>query len=80
MRAAQNNNDGGYSIPPMKEILSPGGKYYNEKFYSPNRKPGEYFSYSNLGYVIAGTIVEIVSKLRFDIYIQQNILDYISEG
>jgi hypothetical protein len=40
MRAAQNNNDGGYSIPPMKEILSPGGKYYNEKFYSPNRKPG----------------------------------------
>ena len=57
MRAAQNNNDGGYSIPPMKEILSPEGKYFNEKFYSSNRKPGEYFSYSNLGYVIAGTIV-----------------------
>ncbi len=33
-----------------------------------------------MGYVIAGTIVEIISKVRFDIYIQQNILDFISEG
>ena len=44
------------------------------------RKPGEYFSYSNLGYVIAGTIIEKITNKRFDIYQQENLLTLLSEG
>ena len=36
------------------------------------------FHYSNLGYVIAGTIVEKVSGERFDIHQQKNIMTYLS--
>jgi CubicO group peptidase (beta-lactamase class C family) len=38
-------------------------------------KPGEQFSYSNAGYVVLGLIIERISGLSYDDYIQQNILD-----
>ena len=72
------NAKDGYSVPDLKEILTKGGKYYNEKMFPVGRKPGEYFHYSNLGYVIAGTIVEKVSGERFDIHQQKNIMTYLS--
>lgn len=59
--------------------MLPGGKYYNSSLY-PNRKPGEYFDYSNLGFVIAGTIIEKITGQRFDLYMKENILNVISEG
>lgn len=70
----------GYSVPALKEILSKEGKYYNPKMFPIGRKPGEYYHYSNLNYVIAGTIVEKISGVRFDLYQQENILTHISYG
>ena len=60
--------------------MSKGGKYYNEKMFPIGRKPGQYYHYSNLNYVIAGTIVEKVSGVRFDLYQQDNVLKEISIG
>lgn len=68
----------GASIPDLKELMLPGGKYYNASIYPSNRKPGEYFHYSNLGYVIAGTIIEKISGQRFDLYMKENVLNVIS--
>lgn len=36
-------------------------------------KPGERWSYSNLGYDLLAVIVEHVSKLKFDVYMQNNV-------
>jgi len=43
--------------------------------YKPNLefKPGEKWSYSNLGYDILAVIVEQVSNLKFDVYMQKNV-------
>jgi CubicO group peptidase (beta-lactamase class C family) len=48
--------------------LIKGGKYYNDCVFSKSHKPGEYFQYVNLNFGIAGTIVEIVSGVRYDLY------------
>ncbi len=68
IEAAVNNNP----IPNLSEILTLGGAYYTSGQFN-NIKPGTYFNYSNINYVILGTIVEKVSNVRFDIYCKQNI-------
>ena len=45
-----------------------GGKYYNDCLYSKTQKPGTFYQYVNLNYGIAGTIVEIITQQRYDIY------------
>jgi len=39
-----------------------------------NSKPGTDYSYSNLGYAILGAVIENVSGLRFDDYIERHII------
>ncbi len=68
MQATVNDNP----IPDLSEILCPGGTYYTSGQFT-NTVPGIYFNYSNLNYVILGTIVEKISGQRFDIYCKQNI-------
>ncbi|HRS99729.1 MAG TPA: serine hydrolase [Bacteroidales bacterium] len=70
MQATVNNNP----IPDLSEIISPGGSYYTIGQFT-NTVPGTYFNYSNLNYVILGTIVEKISGQRFDIYCKQNICE-----
>lgn len=36
--------------------------------------PGSHFIYSDLNFVVAATIIESISKQRFDHYINNNIL------
>lgn len=36
--------------------------------------PGDYFSYSNLNYILLGTMIEKISGQRFDAYMTQNLL------
>ena len=60
-------------VPPLKELLSVKGKYYSKNLFLP-KKPGSYFNYSNLNYGILGTLVEIVSGMRFDDYCLKFIL------
>jgi len=59
-----------------------GGSNYSEEnsfkniTYSKN-KPGEVYSYSNMGCCLAGAVVEIASGQRFDAFVKENILDKI---
>ena len=68
--ATVNNNP----IPNLSTILTVGGAYYVASQFN-NTTPGTYFNYSNINYVILGTIVEKVSNLRFDVYCKQHIFD-----
>jgi CubicO group peptidase (beta-lactamase class C family) len=68
MNATVNDNP----IPNVSEILTVGGSYYTSGQFN-NSVPGTYFNYSNINYVILGTIVEKVTNTRFDIYCKQNI-------
>jgi len=58
---------------PIRELITPGGGAYKEDIWL-NRSPGSFFQYSNLAYAILGTIIEILSQTRFDLYIRENIL------
>ncbi len=58
----------------LTELLSPGGKWYERRFFR-KEPPGHDFHYSNLGYVILGTIIEKLTGKRFDIYMKEEIFD-----
>lgn len=70
----------GAEIPDIKEILLEGGKFYSDCLFSKTNPPGIYYRYANLNYGIAGTIIEIISGIRFDEYQRDHILTHISEG
>lgn len=59
----------GYEVPKLSELLLPGGKYYRTCSYV-NKKPGSYYAYSNLNYVIMGTLLERLTNTRFDIWMR----------
>lgn len=61
-------------IPNLSTILTVGGQYYIASQFN-NTTPGTYFNYSNINYVILGTLIEKVSSTRFDVYCKQNIFD-----
>ncbi|HMM22098.1 MAG TPA: serine hydrolase [Selenomonadales bacterium] len=56
----------------IKDLLVPGGKYYDEKTFG-DYAPGEQFSYSNFGTAIVASLVEILSGERFDQYCRRHI-------
>lgn len=58
----------------LKELLVPGGKYYTHQIWG-DWQPGlsTKWVYSNIGAIISGAIIERVSGMRFDSFIQQNI-------
>lgn len=61
------------ALPNIKGLFTPGNKYYNNcTFY--NKKPGTYYSYSNLGYILVGNIIEKVTGTRFDTWMSNNYL------
>jgi len=68
LSATVNNNP----IPNLSEILTASGSFYTTGQFN-NTVPGTYFNYSNINYVILGTIIEKVSNTRFDLYCKQNI-------
>ena len=60
-------------VPPLGQLLSPGGSYYTSAQFL-SHEPGAFFTYANINYGILGTLVEIISETRFDIYCRDNIL------
>jgi len=50
------NIENGVDVPPLKDLLMKGGKYYDDCLFS-SKRPGTYFNYSNFGYGIIGTVV-----------------------
>jgi len=56
----------------LTELLDEKGKYFTKEIWG-DWKPGDQWMYSNIGAIICGAIIEKVSNLRFDQYINQNI-------
>jgi CubicO group peptidase (beta-lactamase class C family) len=77
-------DDGGYFFPlekPLKEVLqaapSPTGQeatWANKSNASADHAPGRYFTYCNLNFGIVGTLIEAITHQRFDLYMQQSVL------
>ena len=61
-------------IPNLSQLLTVDGSFYHPDQFNTTT-PGHYFNYSNINYVILGTVVEKVSGLRFDVYCKQHISD-----
>jgi CubicO group peptidase (beta-lactamase class C family) len=60
------------SPPPLSAILRKGGIYYSKRSWAKH-PPGRKFKYTNLGFGVIGTLVERISKTRFDEYCKKNI-------
>lgn len=72
--------------PSFSELFVPGGKYYTEDMWR-KEVPGEYYTYCNANFGLAGTIIEKITGQRFEEYIQENLFiplgitgSYIAEG
>jgi CubicO group peptidase (beta-lactamase class C family) len=57
----------------IREILTPGGKYYAPEYFSGN-EPGTRYSYSNIGYSLLGYLVEKIAREDFGEYCKRRIL------
>ncbi|MFN3393649.1 MAG: serine hydrolase domain-containing protein, partial [Candidatus Thermochlorobacter sp.] len=60
----------------LRDVLSKNGKRYQDSVYRSlwaQNAPGKTFAYSNLGYALLGTLVEIHSGERFDQYCARHI-------
>ena len=60
-------------IPNINSVFLESGKFYSKDMWM-NNKPGTFFTYCNLNYGIIGTLIEKISKQRFDIYMKKEIL------
>jgi CubicO group peptidase (beta-lactamase class C family) len=60
--------------PSITSLLSDTGTYYTCDLWQ-DHEPRSYFMYSNLNFVIIGTLIEKLSGQRFDIYCKQHILE-----
>jgi len=43
-----------------------------------NHNPGEVFAYSNVGYLILGKVIEKISKVKYEEYVEKNIFEPLS--
>jgi CubicO group peptidase (beta-lactamase class C family) len=72
-------DDAGYSWPcdiSLKSVLVPGGKYYGSgNMWARTAPPGDFFTYSNLGWGLIGTMMERVTGERFDLLMKRLLLD-----
>lgn len=71
---------------PFNELLVPGGRFFSDAMWR-NEGPGEYFTYCNANFGLAGTIIEKITGQRFEEFMQQNLFiplgitgSYIAEG
>lgn len=76
-------DDGGYSFPldtHLKSVLQPvaGGAVQGATWAATDAKadhaPGRYFTYCNLNFGVVGTLIEAITRQRFDLYMQKQVL------
>ena len=76
-------DDGGYVFPlekPLSDVLqanpSPTGRdaTWAAPAASANHAPGVYFTYCNLNFGVLGTVIEAITRQRFDHYMQKDVL------
>jgi CubicO group peptidase (beta-lactamase class C family) len=54
------------SLPPsVAEVLSPGGSFFTSNMWR-TEEPGSFFAYSNMNFVLLGTVMEALTGERFD--------------
>jgi len=66
-----------YSTPPdisVKEFFIPDGKFFEGGAHFGAETVGKFFTYCNLNYGLLGTIIELVTGERFDLWQKKNIL------
>lgn len=51
--------------PSVDEVLSAGGDFYTSNMWR-TEEPGSYFAYSNMNFVLLGTVMEALTGQRFD--------------
>lgn len=72
-------DDAGYSWPAatsLASILVPGAPGYDKgAMWSAKAGPGDFFTYSNLGWGVIGTIMEAATGERFDLLMRRLLLD-----
>ncbi|KRW99496.1 Beta-lactamase/transpeptidase-like protein [Pseudocohnilembus persalinus] len=68
------NASSGLNVPRIEELLVQGGNYYTKQSFL-EQEPGKYFQYSDFNFVIIATIIENIVKQRFDIYMNENVLE-----
>ena len=74
-------DDAGYSWPAstsLASVLVPGAPGYDKGAMwasGPNRQPGAFFTYCNLGWGVIGTAMEGASGERFDLLMRRLLLD-----
>ena len=71
-------DDAGYSWPnsiSLKSVLLPGEKHYGAgNMWARTAPPGDFFTYSNLGWGLIGTMMERVTGERFDLLMKRLLL------
>ncbi len=60
--------------PDFSQLLRPGGAYYTDDMWR-KEPPGEYFSYCNANFGLAGTLIEKISGQNFDQFMLENIFN-----
>lgn len=60
-------------IPNINNCFLKEGQFFTDDMWL-NKKPSTYFNYCNLNYGIIGTIIEKVSRKRFDVFMKEEIL------
>ncbi len=63
---------GDYPYSYVEELLVPGGESYHKEFWG-QYPPGSGGNYSNIGFVILGYLVEIISGQNLEMYCKQHI-------
>lgn len=61
------------ALPKLQDLFTLGTKFYNNCTFK-NKKPGTHYSYSNLGYILVGNIIEKITGVRFDTWMTNNYL------
>lgn len=76
-------DDGGYFFPldtHLQSVLQPATKTAGQSLMwaaadaKSDRSPGHYFTYCNLNFGVVGTVIEAITRQRFDLYMQQQVL------
>jgi CubicO group peptidase (beta-lactamase class C family) len=75
-------DDAGYSLPldaTLQSLLQPQGSRFDKGAWAArselqDRTPGRFFYYANLNFGVLGTVIEAITKERFDQYMQRTVL------
>jgi CubicO group peptidase (beta-lactamase class C family) len=65
---------GNTSPPSIQSLTTSGGTHFTSNMWR-TEMPGTYFVYSNANYGLVATLIEMLSNIRFDIFMKTEILD-----